>query len=248
MGGYEPNPIAWAENGIPEGFHYNLLDSRFDHFEPIMEQALARTPVLATAGVKTLVNGPESFTPDGNFILGEAPEARGIFVGCGFNAFGIASGGGAGWALAQWILGDEPPMDLWPVDISRFARAAQGDAVVVRQRTLEAYAKHYTMAWPHEEYDSARPLKISRLYATLAAKGAVFGAKLGWERPNWFARPGDEPRDVYSYGRQNWFTAVGEEHRATRERVALFDQSSFAKFEVRGTGAQAALDWICAGD
>ena len=118
----------------------------------------------------------------------------------------------------------------------------------MRERTLEAYAKHYTMAWPHEEYESARPRKTSRLYATLAAKGACFGSKLGWERPNWFARPGSTPEDVYSYGRQNWFESVGEEHRAARERVALFDQSSFAKFEVRGKGAEAALDHLCAGD
>jgi len=237
MGGYEPNPIPWALDVIPDGFHFTLLDSRFDHFELIMEQALVRTPVLATAGVKTLINGPESFTPDGNFILGEAPEARNVFVGCGFNAFGIASGGGAGWALAQWILSGEPPMDLWPVDIRRFSSSVHGEEVFVRERTLEAYAKHYTMAWPHEEYESARPRKTSRLYATLAAKGACFGSKLGWERPNWFARPGSAPKDVYSYGRQNWFDAVGEEHRAARERVALFDQSSFAKFEVRGKGA-----------
>ncbi|MFI5015032.1 MAG: FAD-dependent oxidoreductase [Hyphomicrobiales bacterium] len=248
MGGYEPDPIAWAEDGIPEGFHFSLLGSRFDHFEEIMEQALARTPVLATVGVKTLINGPESFTPDGNFILGEASEARRVFVGCGFNAFGIASGGGAGWALAQWILEGDPPMDLWPVDIRRFAPSVHADDGWVRRRTLEAYAKHYTMAWPHEEYESARPLKTSRLYATLKAKGACFGSKLGWERPNWFAPPGTEPKDIYTYGRQNWFAAVGEEHRAARERVALFDQSSFAKFEVRGKDAAAGLDFICAGD
>jgi 4-methylaminobutanoate oxidase (formaldehyde-forming) len=248
MGGYEPNPIPWALDGIPQGFHFTLLSSRFDHFEQIMEQALIRTPVLARAGIKTLVNGPESFTPDGNFMLGEAPEARRVFIGCGFNAFGIASGGGAGWALAQWILAGEPPLDLWPVDIRRFSPAVHGDDGYVRTRTLEAYAKHYTMAWPHEEYESARPLKTSRLYARLAAKGACFGSKLGFERPNWFGAPGTSPRDVYSYGRQNWFGAVGEEHRAARERVALFDQSSFAKFEVRGRDAEAALDAICAGD
>ncbi|MBV9569542.1 MAG: FAD-dependent oxidoreductase, partial [Hyphomicrobiales bacterium] len=248
MGGYEPNPIPWALDGIPESFHFTLLESRFDHFEKIMEQALIRTPVLATAGVKTLINGPESFTPDGNFILGEAPEARNVFVGCGFNAFGIASGGGAGWALAQWALAGEPPMDLWPVDIRRFSSSVHGEDIFVRERTLEAYAKHYTMAWPQEEYESARPRKTSRLYATLAAKGACFGSKLGWERPNWFVQPGVVPRDIYSYGRQNWFDAVGEEHRAARERVALFDQSSFAKYEVRGGAAEAALDNLCAAD
>lgn len=248
MGGYEPNPIPWALDGIPEGFHFTLLDSRFDHFEEIMQQALARTPALSTAGIKTLVNGPESFTPDGNFILGEAPEAKRVFVGCGFNAFGIASGGGAGWALAQWILEGDPPLDLWPVDIRRFAPSVHGDETYTRERTLEAYAKHYTMAWPHEEYDSARPLKTSRLYARLKAKGAAFGSKLGFERPNWFAPAGSEPRDIYTYGRQNWFDAVGDEHRAARERVVIFDQSSFAKFEVTGRDAAAALDVICAGD
>jgi 4-methylaminobutanoate oxidase (formaldehyde-forming) len=248
MGGYEPNPIPWAQAGIPEGFHFTLLDSRFDHFEEIMQQALARTPVLATAGIKTLVNGPESFTPDGNFILGEAPEAKRVFVGCGFNAFGIASGGGAGWALAQWILEGNPPLDLWPVDIRRFAPSVHADDRFTRERTLEAYAKHYTMAWPHEEYESARPLKTSRLYATLKSKGAAFGSKLGFERPNWFAPQGTAPKDIYTYGRQNWFDAVGEEHRAARECAVIFDQSSFAKFEVRGKDAAAALDFICAGD
>ena len=140
MGGYEPNPIPWALDGIPEGFHFSS-STHFDHFEPIMGQALARVPALANAGVKKMINGPESFTPDGNFILGEAPEARSFFVGCGFNAFGIASGGGAGWALAQWIVAGEPPMDLWPVDIRRFAAACMAMTACVRKRTLEAYAQ-----------------------------------------------------------------------------------------------------------
>ncbi len=136
MGGYEPNPIPWASEGIPEGFHFSLLDSDFDHFEPLMAQALERVPALETAGVKQLLNGPESFTPDGNFILGEAPELRGFYVGAGFNAFGIASGGGAGMALAEWIARGEPPYDLWPVDIRRFGRP-HFDIDWVRKRTLE---------------------------------------------------------------------------------------------------------------
>jgi len=247
MGGYEPNPIAWAVDGIPPGFHFTLLDSDWDHFEPMMEQALARVPALATAGVKQLVNGPESFTPDGNFILGEAPELRNFYVGAGFNAFGIASAGGAGKALAEWVAGGEPPMDLWPVDIRRFGRLHRDDHVV-RQRTLEAYAKHYTIAFPHEEYESARGLRVSPLYHRLKDQGACFGSKLGWERPNWFARAGETPRDAYSFGRQNWFEAVGGEHRACREAVALFDQSSFAKFLMVGRDAEAALSWICAND
>ena len=247
MGGYEPNPIPWALDGIPEGFHFTLLESNWDHFEPLMGQALARVPALEKAGIKQLINGPESFTPDGNFILGEAPELRNFYVGAGFNAFGIASGGGAGKALAEWIAGGEPPMDLWPVDIRRFG-ALHRDDRWTRTRTLEAYGKHYTMAWPHEEHESGRPLRVSPLYARLKDQGASFGSKLGWERPNWFAPKGIEAKDVYSYGRQNWFGAVGDEHKAARERVVIFDQTSFAKFLLVGKDAEAALSWICAND
>ena len=247
VGGYEPNPIAWALDGIPDGFHFTLLDSNWDHFEPMMERLLGRIPALQTAGIKQLINGPESFTPDGNFILGEAPELRGFYVGAGFNAFGIASAGGAGRALAEWIAAGEQPMDLWPVDIRRFG-SIHRDRQWVLTRTLEAYGKHYTMAWPHEEHESGRPVRISPLYRRLRDQGACFGSKLGWERPNWFAPDGAEPRDVYSYGRQNWFDAVGEEHRAVRERVGLFDQTSFAKFLVVGRDAEAALSWIAAND
>jgi sarcosine dehydrogenase len=247
MGGYEPNPIPWAGNGIPEGFEFQLLGENWDHFEQHMTQALARVPALENAGIKQMINGPESFTPDGNFILGEAPEVRGFFVGAGFNAFGIASAGGAGRALAEWVAADEPPMDLWPVDIRRFSRHHRSDDWV-RTRTIEAYSKHYTMAWPFEEYRSARPLRVSPLYQRLKDQGACFGEKLGWERPNWFAPHGVEAKDVYTYGRQNWFDQVGMEHRACRERVALFDQTSFAKFMLIGRDAERALQWICAND
>ena len=248
MGGYEPDPKPWAEAGVPEDFHFTLLDPDWDRFEQLMAQALVRVPALESAGVKQLINGPELFTPDGNFILGEAPEVRGMYVGCGFNAFGIASAGGAGRALAEWIAGGEAPMDLWPVDIRRFG-LPHGDDGWVRARTLELYGKHYTIAWPAEEHDSARPLRRSPLYQRLKEAGAVFGEKLGWERANWFARPGrDEPRDVYGFGRPDWFDTVGEEHCACRERVALFDASSFAKFLLVGQDAEAVLSWICAGD
>ncbi|MCF3947690.1 FAD-dependent oxidoreductase [Acidiphilium sp. AL] len=247
MGGYEPNPIPWAVDGIPEGFNFQLLNSDWDHFQPIMELAIGRVPALETAGVKTLLNGPESFTPDGNFILGAAPELAGLFVGAGFNAFGIAAGGGAGKALAEWVAGGEPPYDLWPVDIRRFGRPHR-DVGWVRARTLEAYARHYAIAWPHEEYHCARKLRRSPLYPILRDAGACFGEKLGWERPNWFAIAGEPPEDVPSFGRPNWFSAVASEHRATREAVALFDQSSFAKFEMTGRDAEAALSYICAND
>ncbi|MEZ5857454.1 MAG: FAD-dependent oxidoreductase [Geminicoccaceae bacterium] len=247
MGGYEPNPIPWALGGVPERFAHQLLDEDWEHFEPIMELALGRVPALAEAGIKTMINGPESFTADGNFILGEAPEVRNVFVGAGFNAFGIAAGGGAGMALAEWVARSAPPFDLWAVDIRRFG-AAHRDTDWVRTRTLEAYAKHYTMAWPQEEMSSGRPLRRSPLYDRLEGAGAVFGEKLGWERANWFAGPGEVAQDRYGFGRQNWFAAVGREHRAAREAAALFDQSSFAKFELAGPDAEAALSWLCSND
>ena len=192
-----------------------------------------------------MINGPESFTPDGNFILGPAPECANMYVGAGFNAFGIASGGGAGWVLAQWAITGEAPMDLWVVDIRRFS-AMHRDRDWVKERTLEAYGKHYTVAYPHEEYESGRGVITSPLYQRLKAHNAVFGSKLGWERPNWFAPEGMAPRDVYSMGRQNWFEPVGDEHRLVREAVGIFDQSSFAKYEVSGAGAAEALRWIAA--
>lgn len=249
MGGYEPNPILWAENGIPEDFHYTLLDSNFDHFEQLMELSLGRVPALQTAGIKQLVNGPESFTPDGNFILGEAPELRNFYVGAGFNAFGIASGGGAGMALAEWVAKGEPPFDLWPVDIRRFGRP-HFDSDWIRARTYEAYGKHYTMAWPSEEHDSGRPCRKSPLYEILKSDGAVFGEKLGWERPNWFADTGagEVAHDIYTFDRPNWHAAVAREHKAAREAAVLIDQTSFAKFILKGPDAVAALGWIAAGD
>jgi sarcosine dehydrogenase len=249
MGGYEPNPKPWAERGLPENFEFQLLDNDLEHFEPIMELAIGRVPALETAGVKQFINGPESFTPDGNFILGQAPEIRGVFVGAGFNAFGIAAGGGAGMALAEWVAKGEPPYDLWPVDIRRFGRNHL-DTNWVRQRTMEAYAKHYAMAWPHEEYSSGRPLRRSPLFDSLKAQGASFGEKTGWERPNWFAdrSRGETAADTYSYGRQNWFDAVRREHTACRERVAVFDQTSFSKFRLTGKDAAQAVSWIAAND
>ena len=245
MGGYEPNPQAWTSGDVPLDWQFRLFDDDYDHFEQHMEQAIARVPALAHAGVKRMINGPESFTPDGNFILGPAPECANMYVGAGFNAFGIASGGGAGWVLAQWVVTGEAPLDLWAVDIRRFSDLHK-DRDWVKARTCEAYGKHYTVGFPHEEYESGRPRIVSPLYERLKAKGAVFGSKLGWERPNWFAPTGVEPRDVYAMGRQNWFPHVGEEHAHVREAVGVFDQSSFAKYELSGPDAASALEWICA--
>ncbi|WP_269930994.1 GcvT family protein [Aminobacter sp. HY435] len=247
MGGYEPNPQGWTTGDVPNDWEFRLFDDDFDHFEQHMVQAIERVPGLADVGVKQMINGPESFTPDGNFILGVAPECSNMFVGAGFNAFGIASGGGAGWVLAQWVVDGEAPLDLWVVDIRRFS-GLHRDRQWVSDRTLEAYGKHYTIGYPHEEYASGRPYIVSPLYERLKKHRAVFGSKLGWERPNWFAPEGVEPKDVYAMGRQNWFAPVGDEHRHVREAVGVFDQSSFAKYEMTGKDAQKALDFICAND
>ncbi len=247
FGGYEPDPQAWTQGDVPGDFEFQLFEDDWDHFEQHMTQALIRVPALEKAGIKQMINGPESFTPDGNFILGAAPELRNFYVGAGFNAFGIASGGGAGWVLAQWAASGEAPMDLWVVDIRRFSDLHK-DRQWTCDRTLEAYGKHYTVGFPHEEYASGRPRIVSPLYERLKKLNACFGSKLGWERPNWFAPRGMEAKDVYSMGRQNWFAAVGEEHQAVRERAGLFDQSSFAKYELRGRDAAEALSWICANN
>jgi sarcosine dehydrogenase len=245
MGGYEPDPISWTTDDLPNEWEFQLFDDDYDHFDQHLSQAIARIPVLEKTGVKKMINGPESFTADGNFILGRANECENMFVGAGFNAYGIAAGGGAGWVLADWVMKGEAPLDLWVVDIRRFSGLHQ-DRQWVNQRTLEAYGKHYTVVYPHEEYESGRPRLTSPLYGRLKKQGAVFGSKLGWERPNWFARKGEVPEDQYAMGRQNWFAAVGEEHHHVRTHVGVFDQTSFAKYEVTGKEAAECLEWICA--
>jgi 4-methylaminobutanoate oxidase (formaldehyde-forming) len=247
FGGYEPDPIPWTTGDVPGDFEFQLFEDDWDHFEQHMAQALARVPALETTGIKKMINGPESFTPDGNFILGAAPECKNFYVGAGFNAFGIASGGGAGWVLAQWAAAGEAPMDLWVVDIRRFSDLHK-DRQWTCDRTLEAYGKHYTIGFPHEEYASGRPRIVSPLYDRLKKLDASFGSKLGWERPNWFAPQGMEAKDIYSMGRQNWFKPVGEEHKAVREAAGVFDQSSFAKYELKGKHAVEALSWISANN
>lgn len=245
FGGYEHNPIPWAEHKIPENFAFSLLSPNWEQFEPLLKAAMLRVPSLATAQIRELINGPESFTPDGNFILGQTPSLKNFYVGTGFNAFGIASAGGAGRALAEWIIEGEPTLDLWPVDIRRFHHH-HGNNRWVRERTLELYGKHYSMSWPQEEHESARPIRVSPLYLRLKAENACFGEKLGWERPNWFAPRGMEPKDVPSFDYPSGFEHIAKEHHATRERVTLFDQSSFSKFLLIGKNAEKVLSWICA--
>ncbi len=247
MGGYEHGPIPWSVGGPPPDFETQLLENNLDQFEPIMRGALLRTPIIEAAGVAKFINGPESFTTDGYQIMGAAPELDNYYVCAGFNAFGIAAGGGSGKMLAEWIVGGRPSLDLWAVDIRRFGPYHRDDAYVTA-RTCELYGKHYGIAWPNEEHASGRELRTSPLYATLKSRGGVFGQKFGWERPNWFATAGQEPRDVESFGKPNWFDAVGAEHRAIREGVALIDMTSFSKFEVRGPGALALLQRLAAND
>jgi glycine/D-amino acid oxidase-like deaminating enzyme/glycine cleavage system aminomethyltransferase T len=240
MGGFEPVAKPWGMDGIPDNFEFELLQEDWDQFQPLMEAAIHRVPALETAGVKMLLNGPESFTPDGNFILGEAPEVRNYFVAAGFNSAGIANAGGAGKLLAEWIAGGEAPMDLFEVDVRRFGAFA-GDAGWLKARTVETLGLHYAMRWPRHELESGRPLRVSPLYSRLKGKGAQFGSKFGWERANYFGPPMQ-----YTLGRPNWLEACITEQRAVRQAAGIFDQTSFGKLLVRGRDALKLLERVCA--
>ncbi|WP_412506952.1 GcvT family protein [Roseovarius sp. SYSU LYC5161] len=247
MGGFEPDAKPWGMQGIPDDFEFTLLPDDWDQFEILMENALIRVPRMAQSGVRAFYNGPESFTPDNNYILGEAPELRHYFVGAGFNSMGIASAGGAGRALAEWIVAGEATSDLADVDIRRFARF-NNNPRWLHDRVKETLGLHYAMPWPNRELHSARPLRRSPIHDRLDRQGAVFGTRMGWERANWFA-PTDMSREtVYAFGRQNWHDVVASEQKATREAVALFDLTSFAKLLVQGPDAAAELNRICAGN
>lgn len=246
MGGFEPQAKPWKMDPIPSTFQFELLDEDWDQFEPLMTAALHRTPCLETAEVKMLLNGPESFTPDGNFILGEAPELRNFFVCAGFNSAGIANSGGAGRLMAEWIVGGEPSTDLWDVDIRRFG-SFTGNRKALAERTGETLGLHYAMRWPRQELETARPLRTSPLYDILAAKGAEFGSKNGWERASYF-RPEGVPRPDYTLGRPGWLPWMIEEQKATREAVALYDQTSFSKYLLQGRDALAVLQRLCANE
>jgi len=234
-------------DGIPEGFSFGTLPEDWGKFEPLMQNAIQRVPALASAQVRLLMNGPESFTPDNYFILGEAPEVRRYYVGAGFCSGGIAAAGGAGRALAEWIVEDRPPMDLWQADIRRFA-PFHANSEFLRERASEIVGVHYFVAFPNRELETGRDLRLSPLYERLRDKRACFGNRMGWERANWFAPEGVTPETVYSFGRQNWFPYVAAEHRACREAVAVFDQSSFSKFRLEGPDAEVLLQRLCAND
>jgi 4-methylaminobutanoate oxidase (formaldehyde-forming) len=247
VGWFEPRAKPWGASGIPENFAFEQLPPDLTHIEPLFAAAMRRVPALAEAGVQVFFNGPESFTPDDRYVLGEAPHVRGLFVAAGFNSIGIQSAGGAGKVLADWVLDGHPPFDLWDVDIRRFA-PFQRNRRYLRERTTETLGLLYDMHWPFRQVETARGVRKSALHDRLAAGGACFGEVAGYERANWFAPPGVAARYEYSYGRQNWFEHSAAEHRAAREAVALFDQSSFAKFLVQGADAPAVLSRICAND
>jgi 4-methylaminobutanoate oxidase (formaldehyde-forming) len=247
LGGFEPQAKPWGMDGIPADFEFTLLPDDWDQFEILMENGLIRVPALEHAEVRQFINGPESFTPDNNFILGEAPELRHFFVAAGFNSMGISAAGGAGRALAAWIVEGAPTEDLWPVDIRRFA-GFEGNDAFLRERVPEVLGLHYKMPWPLRELEKARPVRRSPVYDRLRAKGACFGSKMGWERANWFATGGAPATMEYSWHRGTWFDRAAEEHRAAREAVAIFDQTSFSKFLLQGGDAEDALQRMCAND
>jgi len=256
MGGYERDPAPWALDGVPTDFNGRLLPPDWPRFEAIMQGAVRRVPSMADAEVTRLINGPEAFTPDNEFILGES-AVRGFFVAAGFCAHGIAGAGGIGQQVARWIVDGEPDLDLWKMDIRRFGPQYRSQAYTLA-RTYENYATYYDIHYPNEERQAGRPLRLSPAYEELAALGAVFGEKSGWERPNWFAGNEDgagvatraelEAQRPRGWAGEHWSTAIGAEALACRRRAVLFDESSFAKIEVAGPGACAFLQNLCAND
>jgi len=256
MGGYERDPAPWSLDGVPADFNHRLLDPDWPRFESIMQGAIRRVPAIADAGVTRMINGPEAFTPDNEFILGES-EVRGFFVAAGFCAHGIAGTGGIGQQMARWIVDGEPDLDLWKMDIRRFGGQYRSQKLTLA-RTYENYATYYDIHYPNEERTAARPLRLSPAYDELAALGAVFGEKSMWERPNWFtpnedgagvaARATLEALRPRGWAGQHWSPAIAAEALATRRRAALFDESSFAKIAIEGPGAAAFLQRLCAND
>jgi 4-methylaminobutanoate oxidase (formaldehyde-forming) len=249
MGGYERHPAPWGLDGIPPDFNGKLLSPDWPRFAEIMDGAVRRVPAIGDAGINRMINGPEAFTPDNEFILGES-DVRGFFVAAGFCAHGIAGAGGIGRQMATWIAEGEPELDLWRMDIRRFGAQYRSQAYALA-RTTEVYATYYDIHYPNEERLAGRPLRTAPTYEQLAALGASFGEKSGWERPNWFesnAAAGDERLRPRGWAGMHWSPAIGAEALATRQAAGLFDESSFAKLEVTGPGASAFLGRMCAND
>ena len=241
LGAFEPVAKPWALNGIPADFCFDQLPDDLDHFEPVLSAAMQRLPVLQTTGIATWFNGPESFTPDDRYLMGETAEVRDLFVACGFNSIGIQSSGGAGKVVAQWIRDRRSPVDLPGMDVRRM-HPVQGTRAFLADRTTESLGLLYQMHWPFRQAETARGARRTPLHDRLQALGACMGELHGWERANWYAEPGSQPRYEYAWGRQNWFEFTAAECRAARAGVALFDQSSMAKFLVQGRDAVHVLN------
>ncbi|WP_299423660.1 FAD-dependent oxidoreductase [uncultured Shimia sp.] len=247
LGAFEPNAKPWAMNGIPDSFEFDQLPEDFDHFEPILEAAVNRMPMLAEAGIHTFFNGPESFTPDDAYHLGLAPEMDNVWVAAGFNSIGIQSAGGAGMALAQWMDDGEKPFDLGDVDISRM-QPFQGNKTYLFERSKETLGLLYADHFPYRQKATARGVRRTPFHHHLKEQGAVFGELAGWERANWFANEGQEREYQYTWKRQNWFENSAAEHRAIRENVGMYDMSSFGKIRVEGPDAEAFMNYVGGGD
>jgi heterotetrameric sarcosine oxidase gamma subunit len=247
VGIFEPVAKPWNVEQVPQDFTFGEIPPDWERMQPHLERAIERVPILAETGIKVLFCGPESFTPDHNYLMGEAPNVRGFFVAAGFNSLGILSGGGAGFVMAHWIVHGHAPMDVWSVNIRR-THAWQNNARYLADRIEESLGIGYQDHWPFRQWETARGVKKGVLHERLAAAGACFGESAGWERPNWYAHPGQAPRYQYGWGRQNWFENNAEEHRAVRAEVGLFEQSSFAKFLVQGRDAETALNRIATAD
>ena len=252
LGAFEPVAKAWGVEGIADDFEFTTLPDDFDHFAPILEKAVARLPILETAGIQTFFNGPESFTPDDRYLLGEAPELKRFFVAAGFNSVGIQSAGGAGKALAEWMEYGAPQMDIWDVDIRRM-HPFQANKYYLAERVSETLGLLYADHFPYRQFASARGIRRTPLHHALTEKGACFGETYGWERANWFLpmeerQTNKKPQYEYSWGRQNWFDYSASEHKAVREKAGLFDLSTFGKIKVLGRDAEAVLQMLCAND
>lgn len=246
LGAFEPNSKPWGMDGIPDSFEFDQLPEDFDHFEPILERACDRVPMLAEAGIHTFFNGPESFTPDDAYHLGLSLELDNFWVAAGFNSIGIQSGGGAGMALAQWMDAGEKPFDLGDVDISRM-QPFQGNKHYLYERSKETLGLLYADHFPFRQKATARGIRRTPFHQHLLDRGAVMGEAAGWERANWFANEGQKAEYEYTWKRPNWFENAAAEHRAVRENVGMYDMTSFGKIRVEGRDATAFLNYVAGG-
>ena len=247
VGAFEPNSRPWGMDGIPEDFSFDEIAGNFEHFEPVLEDAMHRVPALQDAGIQKFFCGPESFTPDVRYHLGQAPELKNCYVSAGLNSIGLQSAGGIGKVMTEWVRDGMPPADLWEVDVRR-NMPFQGNRKYLRDRVSETLGLLYATHFPFRQYETGRGVRRSAIHDRLKSIGACHGEAFGWERPNWYAPDGVKPEYEYSYGRQNWFEHSAAEHKAVRENVALFDQSSFAKFRLEGPDAMQVLNRICTND